>query len=713
MISNERTEDASFPTAVNELIASYHSSSPAETLEQAQRFTEQWPEAAVGWSLLAATRRALGQHEAALSAARQAAAITPVDPNTHSNLGIMFAGLDRHAEAEASYRQALALNPSHAEAHNNLGATLNAQGRPAEALAAFLRAVEIRPDYREAHDSLATTLWALGRLEDALAALRRSLELHPDRPPVLVRLATLFNVLHRPADAVTVLHRALEVDPLYAEAHNALGVTLNQLRRREEARESFQRALELQPSFAHAHGNLGLLLLDLDRPAEAQTALRRALEITPRNAVLHSNLLFALLHDETLSPEACFAEHRAFAERFERPLISERRPHTNTRVPDRPLRVGFVSGDLRDHPVAHFIEPIWAFLDPEEVEIWAYSNHPTEDRVSGRLRGHAAHWRSVIHLDDATLAEQIRADAIDILIDLSGHTAHNRLLAFARKPAPIQAAWIGYPGTTGLSAIDYLICDRFQAPHGAYEQYYTEHFARLPSTGAFEPYTDAPPVNPLPALENGFITFASFNRPSKLNAQVIEAWSRILSALPQARLLVGDISDRDHGERLIRRFARHGIPREQLDLRARAPIEDYLALHHEVDIALDCWPYSGGTTTHHALYMGIPVVTLRGPSRAHCQSAARLGWLGLDDWIANDVEAFVTIAIEHSRDLRQLAALRDGLRARWKEAPLRDHSRIARGLEAGLRTMWRRWCAGEPPRSFELSAELPFTEDHP
>ncbi len=437
----------------------------------------------------------------------------------------------------------------------------------------------------------------------------------------------------------------------------------------------------------------------------ARASLRRALAISPDFAKAHSNLLFCLSHDESITPQALFAEHLAFGDRFEAPWRALRTGHPNSVAPDRALRVGFVSGDLRNHSVAYFIGPVLAALDRTAMQVWLYSNHPMEDTTTLKLRALGHHWRGVAGASDEALAAQIRADAIDVLFDLSGHTAHNRLLTFARKPAPVQVTWIGYPNTTGLRAMDYVLCDRFNAPYGLYEHHYVEKFARLPSSGTFEAVASAPALSELPAGARGFVTFGSFASAARAGEQVIATWSRVLQAVPGSRLLLGNVSGAEPARELAGRFARQRIAPQRLDFRPHAPLTDYLALHHEIDIILDTWPYSRGTTSNHALWMGVPVLTLQGPARAHCQSAAVMGRLGLSDWIATDVDDFVRLAVRRASAPAALAQLRAGMRERWHSAPLRQPATVARGLERAVRWMWQRWCEGQGPDHFEIGSE--------
>lgn len=448
------------------------------------------------------------EHNDASSSGQAAAQNKPDATHVdHNARGHAFLGQGRLAEAVASYRQAISLKPDYAGAYNNLGNVLQQQEQLTEAIASYRQLIVLKPDDAEAYLNLGNVLQKQGQLAEAVANYRQAIMLNPNS----------------------------------AETHNNLGNALQNQGQLNDAVAIYQKAIALKPDFPEAHNNMGAAHQAQGLLNEAVVSYRQAIALKPDYAVAFNNLLFLLTHDAHLTPEQCLVEHLAFAEQFEQPLRALWQAHANDRNLSRPLKVGFVSGDLRHHAVANFIEPVWAALAPEAVDLWVYSNHPVEDVVTARLRRFVPHWRAVAGLSDEVLANTIRADGIDILIDLSGHTAHNRLLTFARKPAPVQATWIGYPGTTGLSAIDYLICDRFNAPHGLFERYYCEQFARLPSSNSFKPLDSAPAVNALPALSNGYITFASFNHPTKLSETVIAAWSQVLQALPSARLMLSHV----------------------------------------------------------------------------------------------------------------------------------------------------------------------------
>jgi predicted O-linked N-acetylglucosamine transferase (SPINDLY family) len=356
--------------------------------------------------------------------------------------------------------------------------------------------------------------------------------------------------------------------------------------------------------------------------------------------------------------------------------------------------------------VAYFLEPLLAHLGASSaLALHAYYNHTVEDGVSVRLRAQMKHWHRIAGLSDAALAEKISSDGIDILIDLAGHTAENRLLTFARKPAPVQVSWIGNPGTTGLSAIDYYLADRHFLPPGEFDSQFTEKLVYLPATAPFLPDDKAPPVNALPALNNGYVTFGSFNRISKLRPSAIALWARLLRALPSARMVLGGMPRDGEYDPLIDLFAREGIVRERLSFHSRCSTAAYLALHHQVDMCLDTFPFTGCTVTNHALWMGVPTLTLAGKTAAGRQGAALLGHVGLEAFVAEDAEDFQAKGLSWAGDLAALAAVRAGLRERCERSPMRHPEVIAAGVESALRTMWQRWCAGLPAETFEVRAQ--------
>jgi protein O-GlcNAc transferase len=641
---------------------------------------------------LGITLNALGQRRDAIASLRRALKLRPDYPDAHSSLGIALAGEGELAAAEACYRRALKIDPGFAQARNNLGLALHYQGKLEEAEAEFRRVLERLPNSAEAHTNLGNTLHHLGRHAEASASHRRALELRQDFPEALNNLGSSLTALGETDEAIACLRRAVEILPAYAEAHNNLGAALQAGGHFIEAAASFHRALEAQPHFAGALSNLGSMLLAQGDTGEAIACWRKALQIDASCAATHSNLLLALQYRTDNTPQEALDEARRFARRFEAPLRPTWPRHARRAWTGRRLRVGYVSGDFREHSVAGFIEPVLASHDQRAFEVFCYATVTTEDAMTARLRAHPAQWRNLSGVSDAEAARAIMDERIDILVDLSGHTAHNRLLLFARKPAPVQASWLGYLGTTGLEAMDYRICDNYTDPPGASEAVHTEKLARMPdSLWCHAPYPDLPPPSGLPLLRNGFATFGSFNGMAKLNDRVIGLWARILTAVPGSRLVIAGVPA-GVGENLRARLAVRGA--ENIELLPRLPYRAYLESIREVDVALDPFPYNGGTTSLDVLVMGVPLVTLAGDRSVGRGGVSILSNLGLAELVAATEDAYADIAHRLVAEPDALAALRASLRARMQSSPLMDGTRFTRNLEQLYLAMWRQWCRG-------------------
>ena len=602
----------------------------------------------------------------------------------------------RLPEAEAGYRQVLALQPGHGDACNNLAVALRQQGRLVEAVEAYQRVLALKPDFADALYNLAIALTSLGRLDEAATAYLKCLTLRPDHGSAHSNLGVVLASLGRLESAVAAYYRAIALNAGHAEAYINLGGALERLGRLEEARDVLTRVLALDPTRPEIHGNLGNVLKSQGRLSEAVDAYRRALALRPDYFEVHCNLLFCLNYRPDLSPAEIGRAHRDWADRYAQPL---RRPAPDRpREPDRRLRVGYVSPDLKTHSVAYFFEPVLAAHDHGAVEVFCYADVTEPDAVTARLRGLADQWRPIVGLDDEALAGQVRADGIDILVDLTGHTGRNRLLAFARKPAPVQVTWLGYPNTTGLTAIDWRITDAIADPEGA-DALHSERLARLP-TGflCYAAPADAPEPEPLPAVAGGAdapITFGSFNNLTKVTPEVVRLWSAVLARVPGSRLIVKStpLADAATCRRYADLFAAEGVDPARFDLLARLPsVNGHLGLYQRIDIALDTFPYTGTTTTCEALWMGVPVVTLLGDRHAARVSASLLARIGLVEMIARDEAGFVAIAAGLAADRPRLAALRASLRERMRHSPLCDAPGFTRILESAYRQMWQIHC---------------------
>ncbi|MCA7996071.1 tetratricopeptide repeat protein [Burkholderia cepacia] len=581
-------------------------------------------------------------------------------------------------------------------------AALFAKNRHAEATALARKLVADYPEDGACWRALSASLHRAGRFAEMIDAGFRTVDLLPDEVLVRILLADTLRARNRLAEADEQCKRLLQLQPDHAEAMRIRGLVLFALRRRDEALAACRRAVELAPGAAAPCGTLGFVLLELGATQEAIGWLKRSIEINPTDSVTYSSMLFCIAHSSDFGPQALLAEHRKFGERYDNQKRKRAAVFSNLRDPARKLQVGFVSGDLFSHAVASYAVPVIEHLaaDPG-IAMHFYHNHFEEDHTSERFKAHATTWRNVAGMSDSAFLERVRNDGIDIVIDLSGHTGRNRLVALAQRAAPVQASWIGYPATTGLAAMDYYLTDRFVAPHGAFDDQFVEQLVRLPAIAPFMPAPNCPPVNVLPALHNGYTTYASFNRLNKLSPHVIEVWARVLHADPTARMALGALdNDRDQ-QTLTEWFAAAGIDANRLTFHRRSSIPVYMQQHHGVDLCLDAFPYTGSTTTLNALWMGVPTVTIPGATMAGRGSAGWLQHVGLDAYIATDEDDFVARALALGRDTAALQALRAGLRARCGESAAFRPAVVAAGLSSALRTMWTRWCAGEPATAFD------------
>ncbi|CAH0234795.1 tetratricopeptide repeat protein [Roseomonas sp. CECT 9278] len=597
----------------------------------------------------------------------------------------------RFREAVAGYQAALAGGLDTPELRNNLAHALRLLGQPEAALAQYAEALRQRPDYLRALLGRADAAEALNRLPEAAEALAAAIPLSPDPDPLRIRLAGLHGTMNRPDRVVALLRAVAPGGPDQAVVHNNLGNALMACGRPSEAIGELRAAAALLPGRTEVQVNLAHALMASGRPAEAAAACGAALDADPDCWPAWHNRLLALNYLPEVTPAAIAEEHRRFGARIAA-RIPAMAPPANTAYPGRRLRIGFVSGDLRTHPVGQFLDGVVAAHDQAGFALFAYANQGTEDAVSARLRAHLDGWRQVLALDDAALAAAVRADGIDILVDLSGHTGGTRIAAFARRPAPVQVAWIGYPQTTGLAAMDWIIADPTVLPPQD-EPLYAERVMRLP--GCYLCY-GAPlpgaPGGPPPMVARGHATFGCFGGLAKINDSVLAAWARILAALPTARILVKTraLGEAETAAALRARFAAQGGDAARLDLEGHLPATHHHARFADLDLMLDPFPYGGCTGTVEAIHAGVPTLGLRGRGGMMTRSAETLlAQTGMADWVAADVDSYVAMAVRMGRDPAALAAAR----ARVSPAPLRDAAGFARGLEAAWRAMWRDWCA--------------------
>ena len=655
-------------------------------------------------SLPASLTRALefhraGQLAAAATLYREILQADPHQANALNLLGLITRDEGNPAGALELFSRAIAADPATASFRLNRGLNLRFLGRLEEALEDFRQARQLDPTLVEAHHQEGNTLKQLGRFPEAIAALRQTVHLAPTLAPAWLNLGVAYLENHDRTEAIRAFQQAITLEPTRPEAHNILGVALLASGQLSSARAAFAEALRLNPVFAPAHDNLGRLCKSEGLLADAILHFRAALAVKPDPGA-HSNLLLALNYLPSLSSTEIFAEHRRWNQRYAAPVeiiggpASPRAangPDTSAAPAARRLRIGYVSPDFCHHAVSYFIAPVLAAHDRARVEIFCYSNVPTPDRVTERLRGLAEHWSDIARMTDDAAAARIRADKIDLLIDLAGHTAGHSLLLFARRPAPVQATWIGYPNTTGLDAIDCRITDAICDPPGEADSCHSEKLVRLPANfSCYESDPNAPDVNSLPAQESGVVTFGCFNNFAKVTPEVVALWARLLTELPKARLLLKSrgLGDPAVAARLRTTFANAGVGADRVVLNGEElSVAKHLSLYHGVDIGLDPFPYNGTTTTCEALWMGVPVLTLAGRSHAARVGASLLTHVGLGNWIAQSPDAYVALAVAAARDVESLARLRNELRERMRSSPLCDAPRFTRNFEAACFAM--------------------------
>ncbi len=654
------------------------------------------PKNVTALNLLGVIKHQEGDARQATELIEKALILKPDYAEAHYNLGIVLIDQSRLEEAVAAYRKALTLKPDYAEAHYNLGVALKEQDKPEESAAAYRKALILKPDYAEAHYNLGVVLIDQGRLEAAVAACQKALELKPNLAEAHNNLGVALMSQGQLEEAVAAYQKALELKPDYAVAHSNLGTVLRNQGRLEEAVTVCQKALTLNPDFAEAHYNLGIVLKSQGRLEEAVAAYQKALELRPDYAVAHSNLIFILNYDARFSQKDIFAQSRCWDKTHAAPHSGQERTHANNRDPDRRLRVGYLSPDFREHSVSHFVGPLIAGHDRRSFEVFGYAEVVKPDETTTRFRDLADGWRSTVGMRDSAVAERIREDAIDILVDLAGHTANNRLLVFAERPAPVQVTWLGYSNTTGLSAMDYRMTDEIADPEGTADALHSETLVRLPNGFlCFAPAADAPEIAESPALASGHVTFGSFNALSKVTPEVVEMWAGVLERVPRSRLLMKSRQLADEGtrNRYLDMFVALGIDAGRVELCPWiASKSGHLGAYGRVDIALDPFPYNGTTTTCEALWMGVPVITLRGDRHSGRVGASILTGIALTELIAETKDTYIETAVGLANAPDQLSVLREDLRNRMQGSPLCDSGAFARHVEAAYREMWRRWC---------------------
>ncbi len=667
-----------------------------EAREQLRELLARDPANAPAHNLLGGIALQAGDGALAAVHFASAAALDPVNPGYHRNHALAQLGLGRHAEAMATLRRAVALDPADAVALNELGNLHWRSGQIAAADECYQRILARDPDNAVALLNHGNAMLRLGQPSAAAAAFQRGLERQPASADLRFGLACALGSLGHPQRAVTLYQDLARQSPAYPGLQVNLGAALMRLGRCQEAIDCYDRAIADDPLDYRAHNNRGNALREQQRMTEAAASFRRALEIRPDHAIAHSNLLLTLNYTET-SQEAIYRESL----RYEAHQAARLRPaaprFANGKDPGRTLRVGYVSADFRRHSVAYFMRGVIAAHDRREVAVHCYASVESPDGVTAKLQALADHWRMITGVSDEDVARQVRADGIDILVDLGGHTGGNRLLVFARRSAPVQVSWLGYPNTTGLRVMDYRLTDAIADPPGEADALHTERLVRLPEGFLCYQPDDAPAVAATAGRRG--VTFGSFNTLAKVTPAVVAVWAEILRRTDGARLLLKSdaLNDAAARQRLLEQFARHGVGAARLEL---LPWVDdhraHLDLYKRVDLALDTFPYNGTTTTCESLWMGVPVVVVRGNRHAARVGASIMTHAGLAEWIAANEDEYIGLAVARAADAAALGASREGVSAQVRASALADPAGFTANLERAYRELWTAWCRTPP-----------------
>jgi len=649
------------------------------------------------WCSLGAARRRLAQMAPAKAAYEKALEYDSAYAQARCNLGEWHLASGHPEEALENFELALKLEKSLLEALNNRVAALYELGRFKDAEAAARKAIESNPDVAALHVNLGIVLLHTGKARAAAKSFRKALEHDPASPEAHMNLSTLLGETHRLGEALAFIEHQIAAKGETAQRLASLALAQKAKGDNAAAEVTCRKVIEMQPGNVCALVTLASCLSTRADHAGANQFMEQALAANPQMPAIYSNIAFNITYMPEVTAEETFNCHREWSRRFEHPASAPPSAADRRSELERPLRIGYVSGDFGRHPVGFLLRDVVRSHDRNQFYIHCYSMMRQDDEITIAIREHSDSWIDALLTSDDDLTEQIRQDRIDILVDLSGHTAYNRLPTFAAKPAPIQATWIGYFHSTGLDSIDYFITDPYTSPKGC-GQLYSEIPVHLPhSRFCYSAPEYAPDVAPVPALAKGFITFGSFNRLEKLVDPVVAAWTAILKAVPDSRLVLkaGSLDNKDVSDCLRSRFNRCGLENDRLELRGPSSHPDMLAQYGEIDIALDSFPFNGGMTTLEALWMGVPVVTIAGNGVVSRQSYSALANVGLLELAFPDIDAYIQGTVSLALDLPRLVKLREVLRPRMSASPIRQPGQFTRDLEFLFRRMWKAWCRGE------------------
>jgi predicted O-linked N-acetylglucosamine transferase (SPINDLY family) len=675
------------------LALAYQAAGGREQAVQAyQRLLQLHPKFAEAHNNLGNVLFALGRLDEAASAYRRAVQLQPDYVGAIGNLGSALMALKRYEEAVAVFRQGLAIEPNSPLIRNNLGNLLSVLKRYDESIVILRGALELNPNFVQAAYNLGNALQGRGKFTEAAEMFRRAIALDPAMVDAHNNLGNVLQLLRDFKGAVDAYIAALKIKADFVPAHNNLGSTLRRIGKIDESITALQHAIRLEPDFYQAHCNLGNSFKDAGKLDQAIACFRRALQLKPADDASHSNLVFTVQYHPDYDSAAILREALLWNVRHAQPLKNEIRPLENDRSPDRRLRIGYVGADFREHCQSLFTIPLFSNHDKTMFEIFCYAHVTRPDDKTERIRASCDGWQTIVGMTDHEVAQKIRHDRIDILVDLTMHMSFGRPLVFARKPAPIQVTWLAYPGTTGLSAMDYRLTDPYLDPPGEHDHDYCEKSVRLPETfWCYDPLSEDLDIGELPAQRNGHITFGCLNNFCKATKPSLEMWSAVLRAVKDSRFILL-AAPGSHRQTIREFFQSRDVDPNRLEFVEFQARPDYLTVYRRIDIGLDTLPYNGHTTSLDSMWMGVPVITRIGETVVGRAGWSQLSNLGLQELAANTDDEFLKIAADLAADLPQLNDLRTTLRERMKGSPLMDAPKFAKNVESAYRDIWKTYC---------------------
>lgn len=617
--------------------------------------------------------------------------LDPECPEYCLHMGIAHVISGNLSKGESCFRRAIKLEPENLSAHFNLGGALKDLGRLKDAEDCYLRALELKPDDQKIYASLGKLLKACGNYSGAIDNFRKALSFDPNSRQAKLLLASTMLEAGQYEEAFNLLQKFIESDPGSAEFDDYLGQAYMGTGNFHAAIDSYRNSIKKDPGFARAFNNLGYALLSVHELDAALSSFNKAIQVQPEYAKAHSNLLLALNYHPAVSQEEIFGESKRFGELHNRSPADLYPAYEYSARSKEKLRIGYLSPDFRSHSVAHFSARLLSGHDSETFEVFLYSAVTRPDRMTADLRTQSRHWRIITGLSDSRVAELIKRDRIDILVDLAGHTANNRLPVFGYRPAPIQVTWLGYPNTTGMPNMDYRLTDSVADPPGIADRLHTEKLIRLEHGFlCFQTSNKEPRVSLLPSHKNGFITFGSFNHLTKLNAEVIRVWADILRRIPNARLFLKSrsLANEHVRNKIAQSFISREISADRLIFRGMSiSRSEHLSLYSEIDIGLDTFPYNGTTTTCEAMWMGVPVISLKGNRHAARVGASLMHHAGYTELVADTEREYIELACKLAVDRERLTDMRNSLRPRMRQSDLMNLPQFTLTLEDAFKRM--------------------------